>query len=216
MPEPGSHAYDVQRRGLRDQYDQQGVPDASATQAANEQLQGGERTGSAAMATERAAGPAGERSGGGDPGPVLELRSSAFSDGDLIPARYSRPGENVPPPLEWSDVPDGTAELALIVEDPDAPRGTFVHWALTGIPPQTRSIEESEPAGVSVWRNDFGGRGYDGPQPPVGDDPHRYFFRLCALAEPLDIGPEAGVHRLREQLEGRKLAVGTLMGRFAR
>lgn len=216
MPEPGSKAYEVRRRGLRDQLDQQGIPDSNATQAANEQLQGGRRTGSAANATDRVVGPAGETGGGGDPGAVMPLRTSAFKDHGMIPDRYSKDGDDVPPPLEWSDVPDGTVELVLLCEDPDAPNATFLHWLVAGIDPGTTSISESAPAGATAWRNDFGDEGYGGPQPPVGDEPHRYFFRLYALREPLDLPVGTPLEDVKGALAERKLATGTVVGRFAR
>lgn len=216
MPEPGSKAYEVRRRELRDQLDQQGIPDGNATQAANEQLQGGRRTGSAANATDRVAGPAGETGGGGHPGAVIPLRSPAFNDHAMIPHRYSKDGDDVPPTLEWSDVPEGTVELALLCEDPDAPSGTWLHWLVTGIDPQTTSISEQVPPGAVEWRNDYGEEGYGGPQPPVGDEPHRYFFRLYALRERLDVAVGTPLDQVKASLEQRSVATGTLTGRFAR
>jgi Raf kinase inhibitor-like YbhB/YbcL family protein len=217
MPEPGSHAYDVRRRELRDQYDQQGVPDKNATQAANEELQGGARTGSRASSTDRVDGPLGERGGGGqNPGAGIALRTSAFSDHDMIPARYSKDGDNVPPVLEWSGVPDGTVELVLLCEDPDAPGGTYLHWLVTGIDPSATAISESEPAGATAWTNGYGERGYGGPQPPVGDDAHRYFFRLYALGSPFDLPVGTGLDEVKSSLEDKALAAGTTVGLFAR
>ncbi len=218
MPEPGSHAYDVQRQRLRAQYDHEGTPDKNATVAANEELQGGRATGSARMAADdRVEGPAGERSGGGDPGNVLELRTTAFSDGAPIPGRYAKDGEDVSPALQWSGVPEGTVELVLICEDPDAPNGTWLHWAMTGIDPSTTSVDEGEqPPGATAWRNDYGDEGWGGPQPPVGDEAHRYVFRLYALPEPVGVGPEKGIQALRQAVEAKRTAVGTLVGRFAR
>src|SRR5436189_84636 len=132
--------------------------------------------------TDRAGGPYGEGSGGGEPGAVIDLRSPAFSDGALLPARCSKDGGNVSPALEWSTPPDGTAELVLLCEDPDAPGGTFVHWLVSGIDPGTTTIAEGqEPPGSVSWQNGYGETGYGGPQPPIGDDAHRYMFRLIAL-----------------------------------
>jgi Raf kinase inhibitor-like YbhB/YbcL family protein len=147
---------------------------------------------------------------------IIELRTSAFSDHDLIPARYSRDGDDVPPALEWSGVPDGTAELVLLCEDPDAPNGTWLHWLLTGIDPSTTSVSDSVPAGATAWRNDYGDEGYGGPQPPVGDDAHRYFFRLYALSEPFDLPVGSALAEVKQALESRTLASGTVVGLFAR
>lgn len=148
---------------------------------------------------------------------TIQLRSPAFSDHAPIPARYSRDGENVSPPLEWTGVPDGTAELALICEDPDAPGGTFVHWVVAGIDPSLGGVGEGEvPPGAVEGANDYGGDGYGGPQPPVGDDAHRYFFRLFALSEPLGLSPGTSADQLRQAMEGRELARGTLVGTYQR
>nr|WP_235999141.1 YbhB/YbcL family Raf kinase inhibitor-like protein [Qaidamihabitans albus] len=176
---------------------------------------------------ERAAGPKGTRgTSRGDPAigdpprPVaaeLELRSQAFSDHTLIPDRYSRPGGNSSPPLEWTRVPDGTEELALVCEDPDAPGGTFTHWVVTSIPPDTGGVAEDRlPAGGTPGRNDFDELGWGGPQPPAGDDTHRYFFRLYAVDRPLGLGEGASGADVHAAAEDHTLARGTLVGLFAR
>ncbi|HVM53579.1 MAG TPA: YbhB/YbcL family Raf kinase inhibitor-like protein [Acidimicrobiales bacterium] len=194
MPTPGSHSHDV--RGTRPRDSRSAPPGARS---------------------DRASGPYGERTAGGDPGAVIELRSPAFSDQTRIPVRYSRLGDNVSPPLEWGDVPEATAELALLCEDPDAPSGTFLHWLVTGLPPHVRSLREGvTPPDATSWANDFGEPAYGGPQPPVGDDAHRYFFRLFALGSPLDIPPDARVDSVRRRLREEALATGTLVGLFAR
>ena len=216
MPTPGSHSYDVRRTRLRGKLDNEGIPDQHADAASNEILQQENTAVSPGLRTDRARGPYGERTpGGGDPGAVIELRSPAFNDHTMIPARCSRPGGNVSPALEWSDVPPETAELALLCEDPDAPRGAFIHWLVTGIAPSTRAVAEGEEPSGTSWPNDWGGPGYGGPQPPIGDDPHRYFFRLFALAEPLEVPPDADPHDIRRLLD-EHLASGTLVGLFAR
>ena len=169
------------------------------------------------MQTDRAAGPHGEGAGGGDPGAVLDLRSPAFNDHSYIPGRFSMDGDNTPPALDWSEPPEGTVELALLCEDPDAPGGTFLHWLLTGIDPSRRSLgEDEQPPEATTWENDYGERGYGGPKPPVGDDAHRYFFRLFALDAPLDLSPGADVDEVRAALDARRVATGTLVGLFAR
>ncbi|NYI03632.1 YbhB/YbcL family Raf kinase inhibitor-like protein [Allostreptomyces psammosilenae] len=147
----------------------------------------------------------------------IELRSTAFNDHAIIPERYSKTGENVSPELEWSGVPDGAAELLLICEDPDAPSGTFLHWLETGIDPHARHIGPGErPPGGTAWRNGFGEDGYGGPQPPVGDPPHRYFFRVYALDEPVHLPGAPSPEEVHEAIRGHELASGTLVGLFGR
>jgi Raf kinase inhibitor-like YbhB/YbcL family protein len=147
----------------------------------------------------------------------IELRSAAFSDHTIIPERYSRDGGNISPPVEWTYVPAGTAELALICEDPDAPVGTFVHWVVAGISPDCTEIVEGKlPATAVVGRNGFGELGWGGPQPPVGDEPHRYFFHLYALDRSLGLREGVSADELRAAIEGHQLAHGTLVGLFCR
>lgn len=226
MPDPGSHSYDVPRTRLRDRYDDQGVPDQHADRAANEELQR-ENPPRPLGDPERAAGPLGARgTSRGDPSidePAtaasdgLVLRSAAFSDHAMIPDRYSYDRDNVSPPLEWSAPPDGTAELVLLCEDPDAPNGTFVHWVVTGLPPDSTGVDEGAlPAGAHVGRNGFGEDGWGGPRPPVGDEPHRYFFRLHAVDRPLDLGDRPSADEVRAVLDEHSIAAGTLVGRFGR
>jgi Raf kinase inhibitor-like YbhB/YbcL family protein len=217
MPTPGSHAYDVHRTRLRDTLHDQGVPSDEADQQANDILQRQNQATPPGALDDRAAGPYGDRGGGGDPGAVIALRSPAFSESTLIPARFSHEAGDVSPPLEWPDVPDGTVELALLCEDPDAPNGTFLHWLVTGIEPSTRSIREGQaPPGATAWRNGYGSDGYGGPMPPVGDDPHRYAFRLFALGSPLGLRPGADLDAVRDALDEKHLATGTLTGLYAR
>jgi Raf kinase inhibitor-like YbhB/YbcL family protein len=217
MPTPGSHSYDVQRTRLRGKLETEGVNDQNADQAANEILQRQNRAPNPGALDDRAAGPYGERGGGGDPGAVIALRSPSFSDQTLLPPRHSHDGGNVSPALEWDAVPEGTVELALVCEDPDAPMGTFLHWLVTAIPPSTRSVPEGEePKGGTGWRNGYGEKGYGGPAPPVGDDPHRYFFRLYALGSPLGLSPGADIDDVRRALDEASLATGTLVGLFVR
>ncbi|MEU6643060.1 YbhB/YbcL family Raf kinase inhibitor-like protein [Saccharomonospora sp. NPDC046836] len=147
----------------------------------------------------------------------LELHSAAFSDHMLIPERYSRQGGNVSPPLEWGQAPDGTVELALLCEDPDAPGGTFTHWVVTGLPADCGGVREgSLPSGATTGSNGFGDLGWGGPQPPVGDNAHRYFFRVYAVDRPLGLGSGATGRDVHAAVAGHTLASGTLMGLFAR
>lgn len=113
---------------------------------------------------------------------TFTLESPAFRDGAVIPERYVRRGRNVSPPLLWKDAPTGTKSFTLIVEDPDAPSGTFRHWAVFDIDPTSSELPEGsaiEHARSGV--NDFGNQHYDGPQPPAGHGVHHYHFRLAAL-----------------------------------
>ncbi|MDQ4068871.1 MAG: YbhB/YbcL family Raf kinase inhibitor-like protein [Actinomycetota bacterium] len=148
---------------------------------------------------------------------AIQLRSPAFTDHAPIPARYSKDGENVSPALEWSGVPEGTAELAVLCEDPDAPGGTFVHWVISGLDPSRTGLDVGEvPVGAVEGQNDYGDIGYGGPQPPVGDPSHRYFFTVHASSEPLGLSPGGTADGLRRALEGRELARGTLVGLYQR
>ncbi len=217
MPTPGSHSYDVQRTRLRGRLEAEGVNDKNADETANRIMQRDNQEASPAARSDRAAGPYGERPAGGDAGNVIGLRSPAFSENTLIPARCSRDGDDRSPALEWDTPPEGTVELALLCEDLDAPQGPFLHWLVTRMSPDTTSIAEGErPAGGEEWENDYGDVGYGGPQPPIGDDPHRYVFRLFALDAPLGLSPGVDVSEVRAALDGRRLATGTLIGLFAR
>lgn len=147
----------------------------------------------------------------------MTLTSEAFQDGALIPRRYTCDGENISPVLRWAGVPSAAAELALIVEDPDAPGGSFVHWVLYGIPPAATAVAEGEiPAGAVEGTNGFGHSGWGGPCPPKGDRPHRYVFHLSALSKPLGLAPGSTAAQLRSAMSGLVVAEGTLTGRYGR
>jgi Raf kinase inhibitor-like YbhB/YbcL family protein len=145
----------------------------------------------------------------------MELTSTAFAGGQPIPQRHSCEGEDLSPPLSWTDVPEGATSLALIVDDPDAPGGTFTHWLGWGLDPAAGGLGEGEAAPVE-GRNDFGATGYRGPCPPPGHGPHRYFFRLHALADELELEPGAGRADLEQALAGRSVSVTELMGTYER
>jgi Raf kinase inhibitor-like YbhB/YbcL family protein len=147
----------------------------------------------------------------------IELRSPSFGDHQPIPARQARDHDNLFPALEWSGVPQKAVELAVLCEDPDAPRGIFTHWVLAGLEPTATGLVEGErPAAPVEGRNDFGEEGYSGPLPPVGDDPHRYFFRVFAASAPLGLTAGASADDLRRALEGKELASGTFVGVYQR
>jgi Raf kinase inhibitor-like YbhB/YbcL family protein len=151
----------------------------------------------------------------------MKLFTSAFADGDLIAPKYTCDGEDVSPPLEWMDVPEGTKSLALIVDDPDAPSGTFVHWLLYGIPASEHGLTEgvgidtASAGGGRHGKNGFGRIGYGGPCPPSGI--HRYYFRLYALDTDLSkLGPGASRRELESSMEGHVVGQAELMGRYER
>jgi Raf kinase inhibitor-like YbhB/YbcL family protein len=147
----------------------------------------------------------------------IELTSSAFDDGGAIPRRFSCDGDDVSPPLSWSGVPDGARELALLVEDPDAPGGTFVHWVLFKLAPDTEDLGDGEvPQGARQGKNSRGDAGYAGPCPPEGDEPHHYEFVLYALSKPLDLPDGASADEVRAAVGDAALARGELVGRFGR
>lgn len=112
------------------------------------------------------------------------LRSPAFEPGEAIPKKFTVDGDNISPPLRWSDPPAGTKSFALIVEDPDAAAGTFRHWGICNIGAEKRRLPEgfgADGEDACLGINDFGNKSYDGPEPPAGDDAHHYHFKLAAL-----------------------------------
>jgi Raf kinase inhibitor-like YbhB/YbcL family protein len=143
------------------------------------------------------------------------LSSEAFAHDDEIPRRHSCEGEDISPALSWSDPPAGTRALALIVDDPDAPRGTFTHWVAWNIDPMAGGLAEGESA-PSEGRNDFGAAGWSGPCPPPGHGAHRYFFRLHALDAEVAVGFRAGRRELERAIAGHVLTTAELMGRYER
>jgi Raf kinase inhibitor-like YbhB/YbcL family protein len=143
------------------------------------------------------------------------LTSEAFQHRGAIPRRHTCVGDDVSPPLAWSDPPPGTRTLALVVDDPDAPIGTFTHWLAWNIDPAAGWIAEGA-SGPAEGRNDFGAGGWNGPCPPHRHGPHRYFFRLHAVDTELDVGFRAGRDELERALEGHVLATAELIGTFER
>lgn len=147
---------------------------------------------------------------------AIEVRSSAFVPGEQIPRQHTKDGDDQPPPLEWSGVPEGTKELALVMEDPDAPSGTFTHWIAARLPADTERLEDGLPAGAVEGTNDFGEVGYGGPRPPEGDPAHRYFFRVYALSDRVDLTAGASADDFHDAVQGKELARGELIGTYAR
>jgi Raf kinase inhibitor-like YbhB/YbcL family protein len=152
---------------------------------------------------------------------TIQVTSPAFKEGETIPERYTCEGDDLSPPLVWSQPPEGTKSLAMICEDPDAPRGMWVHWVLYGLPPDSTSLPEAVPPDtvlanqVVQGKNDWGRIGYGGPCPPPGSA-HRYFFKLYALDADLELQPGATRKELLQEMEGHMLAEGQLMGRYKR
>jgi hypothetical protein len=150
----------------------------------------------------------------------IEITSSAFSQGQPIPEKFTCKGEDISPALSWTEPPAGTQSFALIMDDPDAPAGTWVHWVLFNIPVSARSLPETFPSdailpdGSMSGNSSFGGPGYGGPCPPSGT--HRYFFKLYALDEMLAISAGATKGELEKAMVGHILAQGELMGTFSK
>ncbi len=147
---------------------------------------------------------------------AFELTSSAFAQGKGIPVKYTCDGQDISPPLQWSEPPEGTQSFALIVDDPDAPVGTWVHWVLFNIPAEIRDLPEqtSPPADSRDGQNSWGRTGYGGPCPPGGT--HRYFFKLYALDTRLNLATGASKEELLQAMEGHVLAQAEVMGTYTR
>jgi len=148
------------------------------------------------------------------------LTSSAFDEGGMIPRKYTCNGQDVSPPLAWSEVPEGTKSFALISDDPDAPVGTWVHWVYYDLPADARSLPEGvdsaekPAAGGTQGMTDFRRIGYGGPCPPSGT--HRYFFKLYALDTVLNLPAGANKKQLLKAMNGHVLAEAQLMGNYSR
>lgn len=146
----------------------------------------------------------------------LMVKSAAFSAGEAIPRQYSCQGKDVPPPLTLSEPPAGTQSWALLVDDPDAPGRTFVHWTVWNLPVAERTIGEKPlPKSARQGKNDFGKIGYGGPCPPPGKV-HHYRFRAFALDGELTLPPGASSAELERAMKGHILGETTLVGTFAR
>jgi Raf kinase inhibitor-like YbhB/YbcL family protein len=152
----------------------------------------------------------------------MRLESPAFPDGAEIPRGHSREGGDVSPALLWSGVPAETASLALVCDDPDAPRGTWVHWVLYDLPPALSGLPagvaktDRLPGGGSQGKNDFGEIGWGGPAPPSGHGTHHYSFRLYALDKKLDLPPGATEAQLEAAMKSHVLAEAKLTGTYRR
>lgn len=145
----------------------------------------------------------------------LQITSPVFAQNGMIPSKFTCDGADVSPPLSLVDIPDKTRSLALVVDDPDAPAGTWVHWVVWNILPGTKEIpENSVPGGAVQGRNDFGKQRYGGPCPPSGT--HRYYFKLYALDVSLSLKPGATKAQVEEAMTGHVLAQAELVGLYRR
>lgn len=149
------------------------------------------------------------------PAPTLALTSPAFAYGAPIPVRYTCDGEDTSPPLSWSTPPPETRSLVLLVEDPDAPMGTWIHWLVYDIPPSQQALPEGVSGVGTPGRNSWQRTGYGGPCPPPGK-PHRYFFRLFALDAVLSLPAGATWPQAQQVMSGHLLAQGEWMGVYGR
>lgn len=147
----------------------------------------------------------------------LQVTSTAFSEGQAIPQKYTCSGDDISPPLAWTQPPAGAKSIALMVEDVDAPGGTFTHWVLFNLPPDMVALgeniakTETLSSGARQGANDFKKTGYSGPCPPPGK-PHRYYFKIYALDTQLDLPPNTTGKNLAAAMNDHVIAEGQLMG----
>jgi Raf kinase inhibitor-like YbhB/YbcL family protein len=150
------------------------------------------------------------------------LRSSAFDDGAAIPRQFTREGEDLSPPLDWNEAPPGTRSFVILCDDPDAPSGTWHHWAAYDIPVQRTELPPGAAAhageeGFPQALNDFGQPGYGGPYPPRGDGPHHYLFHLLALStQHLQVRKAPTCLQVEREARKHLLAEAVLVGLYAR
>jgi hypothetical protein len=150
----------------------------------------------------------------------IQVTSTAFEDGAMIPSKHTCDGEDISPPLQWNEVPEGTKSIALIADDPDAPHGTWVHWVLYNLAADVRQLEEGMPvaaklaSGAKQGVTDFGRSGYGGPCPPSGT--HRYYFTVYALDNVINASGQLDKSKLLKTMEGHILGQGQIMGKYRR
>ncbi len=145
----------------------------------------------------------------------IQITSSAFTEGGTIPRIYTCDDQNVSPPLAWTGVPTNTISLALVMDDPDASSGSWVHWVLYNLPPAQNSLEQGKSGGGTQGKNDFGKISYGGPCPPRGSN-HHYYIKIYALDSRLDLKEGASKAQVETAMRGHILAQGQLMGRYSR
>jgi len=152
---------------------------------------------------------------------TIQVSSTAFTNGSYIPKKYTCDGDNISPPISWSNIPSDAKSLVLLVVDPDAPFKPFIHWILYNIPVDVRELPENIPKEPIVENygyqgvNDFGDIGYGGPCPPPGST-HRYIFRVYALNVVLDVKPGASIDEIKRHMDGHIIAYGELIGLYGR
>jgi len=152
---------------------------------------------------------------------AFEFTSSEFKQNEAIPKQYTCDGSDISVPLSWKNAPEGSKSFALIADDPDAPRGTWVHWVLYDLPADVRELsaaigrEESLQNGAKQGKNDFGKIGYGGPCPPSGSA-HRYYFKLYALDQMTGLRSKATKQQLLDAMKGHVLAEAQLTGTYKR
>jgi len=156
---------------------------------------------------------------------TITITSTAFNNGEAIPKKYTGEGQDVSPPLQWSGVPKDAKELALICDDPDAPRAEpWVHWVIYSIQPNTSGLPEAipaqdkinEPNGAQQGTNDFKKIGYNGPMPPKAHGVHHYRFHLYVLNSSLNLSPKETKKTLLDAMKGHVIAEGQLIGTYER
>jgi Raf kinase inhibitor-like YbhB/YbcL family protein len=151
----------------------------------------------------------------------MRIMTPAFKEGEVIPKIFTCDGEDVSPPLSWESAPEGTRSFVLISDDPDAPMGTWVHWVLYNIPPDTTALPQGMPKDAALKDGsrqgvtDFGRPGYGGPCPPKGK-PHRYYFKLYALDAVLELEGKPGKKDVEKAMKGHIIAEAQIMGTYQR
>lgn len=150
------------------------------------------------------------------------VSTDAFVDQGSIPTKFTCDGQDVSPHLMWQNIPAGTKSLVLIMDDPDAPGRTFVHWIVYDMPATQNELKENTPktetlaGGAKQGINDFPRAGYGGPCPPRGHGVHRYYFKLYAVSKKLELAPKASVEEVKAAMEGHIIAQTQIMGRYSR
>jgi len=145
----------------------------------------------------------------------MKILSPAFENNGFIPEKYTCDGDNINPPLQFEDIPKEAKSLVLIVDDPDAPAGTWIHWTLWNISPQINNISENQvPSGAQQGKTSFGNIGYGGPCPPSGT--HRYFFKVFALNKEIDLPSGADINQLQSAIKDHIIAKSQLIGLYRR
>lgn len=145
----------------------------------------------------------------------MQIQSDSFENNKMMPAKFTCDSSNISPGLSFSGIPDGSKSLVLIMDDPDAPGGTWIHWTVWNIDPSVTKIpENSVPGGSVEGKTDFGKPGYGGPCPPSGT--HRYFFKLYALDTVLDLDASAAANDIEKAMKGHTIDSAELIGLYKR